>query len=339
MKTTFSPTLIRKAEHWVIGLIGATVFVTLLVTVLAGRESFLDSISSLTGGALWWLIGLTTAESFIRFYRYDIAARSLGLRVPFWRLMYYYTVGYGLIPTPGKVGVAIRLWLLKQYHGLPYSRTTPLLIMDFITDSLAMASLATFAMLLIHDTRLNTLGWIVGTGLVVGLVGIALAPHYMAGLVKLAYAMGGRRRQRTFARLLTLVRTTSQVLGARLLFITTALSFVSWALIGVSIGIVMQSLGHASFGATEGSLVIALSTMGGFLTMMPAGVGGAEVTMAGLFTMFGVPFAQAVLVTALVRFVVLWVPVLTGLALLPIALRNIPKTPPKRPRINSKSKL
>ncbi len=326
MKFTFSPALVKKAERWVIALIGSTVAVTLIVTLLAGRESFSASLQAISPTALLWLIGLTIFESTVRFYRYDIAARALGLKIPFWRLMYYYTVGYGLLPTPGKVGVAIRLWLIKQYHGISYSRSAPLLIMDFITDALAMASLAAFSLLLIDDPRLNTIGYILGFGLVLGLSGVLLAPRYMASFVKMGYAMAGRRKPRTFARLLMLVRTTSQVLGVKLLFSATALSFVGWASIGIGIAMLMQGFGHQSFTATEGSLIISLATMGGFITMMPAGVGGAEVTMAGLFTMFGVPFAQAVLATALVRLIVLWSTVLVGLGLLPLALRGIPKT-------------
>jgi glycosyltransferase 2 family protein len=327
MKFTFSPALVKKAEHYVIGL---TVAVTLVVTLLAGRESFSASLSAISPTALLWLIGLTIFESTVRFYRYDIAARALGLKIPFWRLMYYYTVGYGLLPTPGKVGVAIRLWLIKQYHGIPYSRSAPLLIMDFITDALAMASLAAFSLLLIDDPRLNTIGYILGFGLALGLSGVLLAPRYMASFVKMGYAMSGRRRRRTFARLLMLVRTTSQVLGVKLLFSTMALSFVGWASIGIGIAMLMQGFGHQNFTATEGSLIISLATMGGFITMMPAGVGGAEVTMAGLFTMFGVPFAQAVLATALVRLIVLWSTVLVGLGLLPLALRGIPKSKQER---------
>lgn len=330
MKLTFSPVLVKKAERWVIALIGLTVAVTFVVTLLAGRDSFTASLSAISPSAVAWLVGLTLFESTVRFYRYDIAARALGLKVPFWRLMFYYTVGYGLLPTPGKVGVAIRLWLLKQYHAIPYSRSTPLLIMDFITDALAMASLAAFSLLLIDDPRLNTIGYILAAGLALGLTGVLLAPRYMASCVKLGYAMAGKRKPRTFARLLTLVRTTSQVLGVKLLFSATALSFVGWATIGIGIALLMQGFGHSQFTATEGSLIISLATMGGFLTMMPAGVGGAEVTMAGLFTMFGVPFAQAVLATALVRLVVLWSTVLVGLSLLPLALRNVPHSKQQR---------
>ncbi|PZP40483.1 MAG: hypothetical protein DI585_00850 [Pseudomonas fluorescens] len=324
MRLTFSPALIKKAERWIFALIGGTVVVTLGATLLASKESLGDSLYAIPWAAVGWLAFLTVVESTIRFWRYDIAARVLKLNVPFWRLMYYYTVGYALLPTPGKVGTAIRLWLLKQYHGLPYSRTAPLLIMDFVSDSIAMISLASLSLLVLDDPRLKTLGFILGAGLTVAVVATLIAPRYMAASVKMMYAATGKRSPRKFARIQMLVRTTATVLGPRLLLTTIALSFVGWALIGMGIAHLVTQFGIPFFTATEGSLVIALGTMGGFLTMMPAGVGGAEATMGGLFVMFGVPFAQAVLITALVRLLVLWFTVLAGLALLPIALRNAP---------------
>lgn len=200
--------------------------------------------------------------------------------------------------------------------------------MDLVSDTIAMCSLAALCLLVLDDPRLKTIGILVGAGLIMGLIATLIAPHLMSRSVKIAYWATGKRKARLFARILTLVRTTAQVLGPRVLINTTALSFVGWGVVGIAIGHLVNEFGIASFGAASGTLAITLSTMGGFLTMMPAGVGGAEVTMAGLFTLFSVPFGTAVLVTAITRLVVLWATVLAGLALLPIAIRNAPKESP-----------
>lgn len=323
MALPFSPALLKKAERWGFLLIGLTVAVTLGLTVFASGKSLGQQFAAMPWHAIGWLAVATLVESIMRFWRYILAADALALRVPRWRLMYYYTVGYGLIPTPGKVGTAIRLWLLKQYHGIPYSRSAPLLVMDLVSDSLALAALASFTLLVLNDSRLQTIGLILLIGLAVGLIATLLAPRLMQATLKLLYAMSGKRKPRLFARLLILARTTAQVLGPRLLLATTAFSFAGWAIVGVAIGHLITQMG-APFSAAQGSLAISLATMGGFITMMPAGVGGAEVTMAGLFTLFAVPFGMAVLATAIVRLVVLWATVLIGLALLPLALRNAP---------------
>lgn len=328
MKLHFSPTLIKKAERYVLILIGLTVAITVGITFFATSRSLTDDLANIPVGAVWWLVAATVIESTLRFWRYHVAAKALHLNVPWYRLMYYYTVGYGLIPTPGKIGTAIRLWLLKQYHNLPYRRTAPLIVMDLVSDTIAMCSLAALCLLVLDDPRLKTVGVLVGAALVMGLIATLIAPHLMVRCVKLAWWATGKRKPRLFARVLTLVRTTAQVLGPRVLLVTTALSFVGWGLVGIAIGHMVNQFGIASFSMAEGTLAITLATMGGFLTMMPAGVGGAEVTMAGLFTLFSVPFGLAVLVTAITRLIVLWSTVLIGLALLPIAIRRAPKDIP-----------
>lgn len=323
MKFAFNAALLKKAERWVIALIGLTVAATVGISLFASGDSLVQNIARTPWWAVGWLLVATVAESFLRFWRYHVACKALGLKVPFGRLMFYYTVGYGLIPTPGKVGTAIRVWLLKQYHGLPYSRTAPLLVMDLVSDSLAMFALASFSLLVLDDPRLKTLGLILFTALVFCTTAALFAPRYLNVCLKMLYAATGKRKPRLFARLLMLFGTTARVLGAQTLAATTALSAAGWGLVGIAIGHMVTQYG-VPLGAAEGTLAITLSTMGGFLTMMPAGVGGAEVAMASLFTLFAVPFGLAVLVTAIVRFVVLWLTVLTGLALLPLALRGAP---------------
>ena len=43
--------------------------------------------------------------------------------------------------TPGKVGEALRLWLLERCHGYRYERTAPLLIGDRLGDAVAITLL------------------------------------------------------------------------------------------------------------------------------------------------------------------------------------------------------
>jgi uncharacterized protein (TIRG00374 family) len=323
MKIAFNPALLKKAERWVIALIGLTVAATVGISLFASGDGLIHNLAKTPWWAVFWLLVATVVESLLRFWRYHVAAKALGLKVPFGRMMFYYTVGYGLIPTPGKVGTAIRVWLLKQYHGLPYSRTAPLLVMDLVSDSLAMFALASFSLLVLDDPRLKTLGIILFTALVFCTAAALFAPRYLNLCLKMLYSLTGKRKARLFARLLMLFGTTARVLGAKTLATTTALSAAGWGIVGIAIGHLVTQYG-VPLGAAEGTLAITLATMGGFLTMMPAGVGGAEVTMASLFTLFAVPFGLAVLVTAIVRFIVLWLTVLVGLALLPIALRHTP---------------
>lgn len=321
----FDLSLLKRAERWIFALVGITVLVTLVATFLTTKQSLLDHLYNFPYAAVWWLVAATVVESLLRFWRYHTAARALGLYVPFWRMMYYYTVGYALIPTPGKVGTAIRLWLLKINHNLPYTRTAPLLAMDLVSDSIALCALAALGLAILDNPTLQSLGWLVGGALLVGLVATLLAPQLLQGVLGQLYVLGGRRKPRLFARLRQLIRQTSKVLGWRILGVTTAQSLVGWALVGLAIGHLLTALG-SPMGMAEGAVTISLGTMGGFLTMMPAGVGGAEAAMGFLLSSFGAPLATVVLAVAIIRLVVLWLTVLIGLALLPFALRSETKS-------------
>ncbi len=317
----FDLALLKRAERWILALVGLTVLAMLVGTVLTTKQSLIDHLYNFPYGAVWWLFVATLVESLLRFWRYHTAGNALGLRVPFWRMMYYYTVGYALLPTPGKVGTAIRLWLLKINHQLPYTRTAPLLAMDLISDSIALCALAAIGLAIVGNPLLQGLGWLVGLALVVGVVATLLAPQMLFRLVGMLYALGGHKKARFFARLRQLIRHSSRVLGWRVLCLTTAQSFVGWALVGLAVGHLVSGLG-TPLNMAGGTVVISLGTMGGFLSMMPAGVGGAEAAMGFLLSTMGAPLTTVVLAVAIIRLIVLWLTVLIGLGLLPFALRG-----------------
>lgn len=318
---TFDAALIKKAERWLFLLVGLSVAATLVGVYLTGKKSIVEHLQDFPTAAVGWLLLATVVESILRFWRYHTAGKALGLNVPFWRMMYYYTVGYALIPTPGKVGTAIRLWMLKQHHNLPYGRTAPLLVMDLISDAIAMCGLGALSLAVLGTPALKGLGWVVLIALVVGITMTLVTPHVFQGLVGVFYRLGGKRKPRLFAKIRKIIRATSKVLGWQLLLITTAQSFVGWALVGAAVGYLLTALG-TPMGIAEGSATVALGTMGGFLSMMPAGVGGAEAAMGFLLYQFGTSTSTALLAVILIRLCVTWSAVAIGLVLLPYALRS-----------------
>ena len=320
----FDQTLLKRAERWVLVLVGLTVTGMLTGVVLTSSRSLGEHIDNFPWAAVGWLMVATVIESILRFWRYHTACKALNLPIPFWRLMFYYSVGYALLPTPGKVGTLIRLWLIKIHHHLPYRRTAPIFIMDLISDAVAMCALGALGLMILDHPVLQTLGWLVLTGLVLSVASIFVAPWILVAVVEGLYKFGGRKRARMFVKIRRMITDTKQVLGGRVLFITISQSFVGWAIVGFAVGHLLTAMG-SPLSVVEGSIVISIGTMGGFFSMMPAGVGGAEATMGFLLGQFGVPLATIILAVALIRLAVLWFCVAIGLALLPFALRGAPK--------------
>lgn len=333
MKAAFTPALVRKAERWAILTVALMVGISVVATLWISGSSLVENIRRIPMHAVWVLVAATVVQNLLRFARYYIAAQAMHLHVPWYRHLYYFVVGFAMIPTPGKIGMAIRLWLLRQYHGLPYSRTAPLMVMDLVSDAIAMLALVSLSLLVLHDSRLHTLGVLAVTGLVMGTLLALVAPGILRRVLKITYGLSGKRKPRLFARLLGMVRTLSQVFGLRIMGATIGLSFVAWGLYGVAVAYLIQGFGITSFGMAQGNLAMNLSNIGGFLSMMPAGIGGAEVSLGGVFNLFDVPMGVVVLAVVIIRLVDVWLPVLVGFLLLPIAIRNAPKANLKSARV------
>lgn len=323
MFAALPPHLVEKAQRAAFALVGLTVLVTVAGVVWKSQNSLNGGLSALPWGAVGLLVAAALTSNLLRFWRYHTTGKALGLNVPFFNMMFIYVVGFGLLPTPGKVGTAIRLWLLKHRYGLSYGRTAPLFVMDLVTDALAIFALCALALLTLPDNpNLHTVGALLAVVLGFGAAGVLLAPRVLRGVVKLGYLLVGKRKKRTFSKMLRLMTTTRKGLGPRLLAITITQSFTGWALISLATSHFLTALG-APLGASEGAAVTTLASIGGFVSLMPAGVGGAELSMAGMLALFQVPLSTAVVATAVWRLATMWLSVVLGLMLLPVALRRM----------------
>ena len=66
------------------------------------------------------------------------------MAVPFGRTALVYVAGFSMTPTPGKMGEALRLWLLERIHGFRYARTAAVMIGDRVGDLAAILALCLF---------------------------------------------------------------------------------------------------------------------------------------------------------------------------------------------------
>lgn len=319
--SNFNIDSLKRYERGVVKTVVIVMAVSGLLAVLLGGPQFLEHLKAVPPHAVVLLIVMSAIENAMRIYRYRIFSNALKLPVPWHRLMLYYIAGMALLPTPGKIGVALRLWLLRQHHGILYRRSAPLLAMDVLTDTLAMMILIAIGVMAmggnIHGA---TLGLFILASIIGGVMFILLAPGYADNMVKLLYRLSGKRAPRTFATIKALLRLMHNMMSIKVLVLCTTISLVAWALFGFSLSYLMLSMGYpvswhlGAFGLCSGTIL-------GFVTMAPAGVGGAEASMTAIYHAAGVPLSVAFIIAMLGRMAALWIPVLIGFIALPIALR------------------
>src|SRR5580765_1084273 len=97
-------------------------------------RSTLERALSMPWFLLGGLLGLSLLNYAIRAWRWIVLSRFLGFNIPTLLNILYYFAGYALTATPGKAGEAVRLWLLRAGHGVPYLRSIPIMLADRVID-------------------------------------------------------------------------------------------------------------------------------------------------------------------------------------------------------------
>ncbi len=224
-----------------------------------------------------WLVamlGLTALWLAARFLRWQYLLRRADVRVPIRASVSSYLAGLAGTATPAYVGEVIRPVLLRRSFGAPLAVTIPVLVLERILDVVALAAiLAAFS----------------GSGLAraAGLAVIAVA----TALWLLARAFGRERSGRS--RSAELARPA--VLGTAL-----ALSLVAWTAAGLLLLFAARALGYALDPETSLAL-FSQATLGGAVTLMPAGIGATgSVAILGLQDL-GVTLTTAVSTVSLMR--------------------------------------
>jgi uncharacterized membrane protein YbhN (UPF0104 family) len=278
-------------------------------------EDTLRSALSLPLALIAALLGLSLVNYAVRAWRWQVLGRFLGLRVPFATNVTYYLAGYSLTSTPGKAGEAVRLWFLKSGHGVPYSRSLPLMLADRAIDLwavllLSLASIAGFAQYRWQGAVL---------ALVIAAISVPiLFPRRFEPLLAALYGLAPRRG-RLLVRARRAMRAMAELSSWRSYGLTLGPSIVGWFAEGAALYLLLRHLG-ADVGLLNAVFIFCFSIIVGALSMLPGGLGSTEATIVLLLKALGVDLGTALAATAIIRITTFWFAVAIGVALMPLAM-------------------
>ena len=242
-----------------------------------------------------------------------------GLRV--WDSFLIYMSGLGMTITPAKVGEWLKCYLLKEIHGTPVTRSTPILFAERMTDALALMLLALVGVVLFEASFWPLAVAVAGVSAVV----IAISRHKPT----MDRLVSGSRR------LPLIGRYTQQVgemadsnylvmdpVGAVLM---TLVSVAAWGAQVVAFYIVLIGLGVD--GGTDtfarATFILSISTLAAGLLLVPGGLGVAETGITTLCVrLLDMSSSAATAATLLIRIATLWFAVFLGLIAFVILLRR-----------------
>ena len=248
-------------------------------------------------------LGLAMINYALRYLRWLMYLRALGIRVPLTVSLSVFTAGLALSITPGKAGELLKSVWLSRRAGVPVSTSAPAVVMERLTD-------------------------VVSVGLL-GLVGVALLPTTMALVVAgilvavMIASVLAASRFGTLALRLPVLRRWREPLensqeGLRKLMTppmvaaAVILGTLAWAAEGLALWIIVAGMGE-QISALIAIPISAAAALVGAITALPGGLVGFEGSMVALLRQSGLGAPEAALATLLTRLATLWFAVLIGL--------------------------
>jgi uncharacterized membrane protein YbhN (UPF0104 family) len=289
----------------------------LTVSVLAACALYLVAVISADANAVYgaagqlslagWsvVLGLSLLNYLLRFLRWQEYLRALGHRLPLLRHATIYFSGFALTTTPAKAGEAVRSLYLHPL-GVSYAQSLAALFAERTLDLLSMLALAGLGVVALGVNGGLVLAGAAICGVVVLLIRSPRLHAWVAGLPLRGHLSSLRDRFQP------LLRASLALLSLRMLVGACVLGLLSWGAEGVGLYVIAQALGlDVSLELAIG--IYALAMLGGAISFIPGGLGGAEAVMGALLVAAGASLPEAVAATLICRAATLWFAILLGM--------------------------
>lgn len=290
--------------------VAAGVALYLAFSIWAGAREVGSALISFN----WWMalagLGLASANYLVRFLRWQYYLRLLRVSVPAGHSFLVFLSGFALTITPGKLGEAVKAFLLRESHDIPATRTAPVVVVERFTDLVGLLLLAGVGVFSFDvDRRFLVAGAV--------LIALGLLVVSVDAVAKLAIRIVGKvPGVRRFAhRLDEFHAHTATMLSPGPLGVGVLLSVISWAFECVAFWLIVMGFPGADIGIQAAVFIYAAMTVVGALSFLPGGLGATEAGMLGLLGKLGtVPGHGTSLAAVFVtRMCTLWFAVAVGL--------------------------
>jgi uncharacterized protein (TIRG00374 family) len=300
----------------IVTAIAVAIFAAVSIYVDVGKLG--DRLAHFAPAAILAALGLAAMNYVIRFGRWELYLRTVGVAIPRGLSAHVFVAGFSMSITPGKVGELLKAVLLRDAAGVPVETTAPVVIAERVTDLVALVGLG-----LIGVATYGVAREMVAAAAIVVLLGLIvlswrpLAHGILDRLAKVnTFSKLVPRARAFYDRLATLVHpwplTWATLLGA-----------AAWLCECVGFAIVVRGFEGAHVSLGLAMLIYAATTVAGALSFLPGGllVTEASMTLLLINSADGVDQATAVAATILTRLCTLWFAVLLGVVALAIPRR------------------
>ncbi|WP_370576017.1 YbhN family protein [Methanomethylovorans sp.] len=252
------------------------------------------------------LLLFTSIGYFFRYLKWDIFLKKAGVHLSFKQNFFVFLSGLSMIVTPGKLGEVWKGWLIKDISGDDLNKTVPVVIMDRVTDVLSLVILSAFGILSYKE----------GIYLLAVLLLMILAFYISVTSKRISEKVIGviEKKARKYSGNIKDMHGTFQKLMEPKIFISLSLlNVLAW--FSECLGFYFVVIGFdKSLSIPLSTFIFSFASLAGGVSMIPGGIGLAEVTITGFLQHYGFSPAIAIGAALVVRLGSFWYGVVLGLA-------------------------
>jgi len=292
-----------KGKIWITLLLAVTIYLALCI--YADIDKLIQAFESFQWAYLILLLIFTTLGYFIRFIKWNYFLESVGIHMKTKDNIFVFFSGLSMIITPAKMGEIWKGWLIKEINGNKLSKTIPVVIIDRVTDLLALIILSLTG--IVYYEKGSYILIIVFLFFVVFFM--VIKSKYISK--KLIFFME-KRAGKYSPNVKEMHQTFETTMLSKNLMVAIILSVLASFFECMGLYLVVMGFSQHII-LTVSTFIFSFSSLVGAVSMIPGGLGIAEATISGLLQFFGLTATVSVGVALIIRLGTLWYGVIMGL--------------------------
>jgi uncharacterized protein (TIRG00374 family) len=263
------------------------------------------------------ILMLAPLNYLFRYVKWNYYLKLLNITIEPGDNLRIFTAGLSMTVTPGKVGEFLKSYLIKEIKGIPISVTSPLVVIERLTDGISMIILASIGALKFrYGTGILAVSAVLVV-LFVASVRYKMIAHAVIGFLKRLPLLGRIGRQMD-----AFYQSSYELLNMKSVILSVVIGIVSWGFEGIVIFLALTAFG-SPISLLSSVFIVSFSSIAGAVSMLPGGIFVAEGSIMGLLVAMGVPKGIASAATIVTRFSTLWLGVAIGIAGLLLVQRRL----------------
>ncbi len=297
----------------------AGVAILMVMGVYSDFRKIVDSFSTFNPKFLPLILMMAPLNYCFRYIKWEYYLSLLGIKMKRSDSLGIFISGLSMTVTPGKLGEFLKSFLIKEFYGTPVSVTSPMVIIERMTDGISLVILAAIGAL---EFRY---GYSVLAAAFAGVVLFIIFIRYRPFARRVISVMKKLPLLKRFAGALdSFYESSYQLLCLGSVLFSIAIGIVSWSFEGIIIYLVLKSFG-TPIPVLSSLFIVAFSSVVGAVSMLPGGLLVTEGSIFGLLLMAGVNRQTATVTTIITRFSTLWLGVAVGIGGLIFVQRRLSK--------------